>query len=352
MKDWVSEALRLVSQGTSGVLVTVARAEGSTPREAGAKMLVSATDQYLTIGGGHLEWRAVELARDMLATGCASCRVERMPLGPSLGQCCGGVATLAFETLAMADKAWLQGVQHSLKAGQACMRTRVLCGTDAAANPAAPGAVAVTALGLDNAWPHAGGHERCMLTDIGGRLSITELLAPPEMHVVLFGAGHVGQALVRLLAALPCAVTWVDEREAQFPADMPEGIEVEATDTPEAVIDQVPAGSFFLVMTHCHALDLRLCQAIFRRNDAAYFGLIGSRTKRRKFERRLSERGVAPEQLATMTCPIGVGGIRGKAPEVIAVAVVAQLLQVQEQRAQGVGGLLAAPADQYAYAHS
>lgn len=331
MKDWISLALRLISQHGAVVLVTVARAEGSTPREAGAKMLITASGQCLTIGGGHLEWRAAEIARHMLETDNAACGVERTALGPSLGQCCGGVVTLAFETLTAFDTSWLQTLQQALLAGSACMRTRLLRGAD---NGDA-GAVALTVLDPDEAWPSVGRHARCVLTDIGGRLSITELLAPPEMHVVLFGAGHVGQAIVRVLTTLPCTVTWVDERDAQFPADVPESITIEATDTPEAIIAQAPAGSSFLVMTHCHALDQRLCHQIFRRDDFAYFGLIGSRTKRRKFERRLTERGVAPERLAQMTCPVGIAGIRGKAPEVIAVAVVAQLLQIQQQRARG-----------------
>lgn len=333
MNDWISAALHLIARNGAVVLVTVARAEGSTPREAGAKMLVTATEQCLTIGGGHLEWRAADIARNMLEVGDTACGIERMALGPSLGQCCGGVATLAFETLTAADTTWLQALQQTVQAGRACLRTRVLRG----ANNGHAGPVSVTTLGPDDAWPSVGWHERCVLTDMDGRLSMTELLAPPEMHVVLFGAGHVGQAIVRLLATLPCTVTWVDERDAQFPGNVPESITIEATDTPEAVIAQAPAGSFFLVMTHCHALDQRLSHQIFLRDDFAYFGLIGSRTKRRKFERRLTDRGVTSGQLKRMTCPVGVEGICGKAPEVIAVAVVAQLLQVQEQRARDDG---------------
>ncbi|KAA0891129.1 xanthine dehydrogenase accessory protein XdhC [Pusillimonas sp. ANT_WB101] len=333
MKDWISTALHLIAHNGAVVLVTVARAEGSTPREAGAKMLVAATEQRLTIGGGHLEWRAADIARNMLQVGNTACGVERMALGPSLGQCCGGVATLAFELLTASDITWLQALQQTLQAGRACLRTRTLRG----ANNGHAGPVSVTTLGPDDAWPSTGRHQRCVLTDMGGRLSMTELLAPPEMHVVLFGAGHVGQAIVRVLATLPCTVTWVDERDAQFPGNVPESVTIEATDTPEAVIDQAPAGSFFLVMTHCHALDQRLCQQIFRRDDFAYFGLIGSRSKRRKFERRLTERGVPPERLAQMTCPVGIEGILGKAPEIIAIAVVAQLLQTQALRARGEG---------------
>jgi len=147
---------------------------------------------------------------------------------------------------------------------------------------------------------------------------------------VLFGAGHVGQALVRVLAYMPCTVSWADERDAQFPDNVPANVRVEPTDVPQAIVDEAPAGAFYLVMTHSHALDEQLCRHILRRGDFAYLGLIGSRTKRVKFERRLARRGVAPEALARMTCPIGVAGIHDKAPESIAIAVAAQLLQTRE----------------------
>ncbi|MGN6318981.1 xanthine dehydrogenase accessory protein XdhC [Trinickia sp.] len=148
------------------------------------------------------------------------------------------------------------------------------------------------------------------------------------LHVVLFGAGHVGHALVTLLGALPCVVQWIDARDECFPEEVPANVQVEATDTPEAVIDAAPPGSCFLVMTHNHALDFALAVRIMRRRDFAYFGMIGSKTKRVKFERRLIERGVAPERLHEMVCPIGVTGIVDKAPASIAVAVCAQLMQV------------------------
>nr|WP_242540033.1 xanthine dehydrogenase accessory protein XdhC [Trinickia mobilis] len=159
------------------------------------------------------------------------------------------------------------------------------------------------------------------------------------MHVVLFGAGHVGHALIALLGRLPCVVQWVDERDELFPDEVPANVQIEATDTPDAIVDTVPPGAYFLVMTHNHALDFSLAARIMRRRDFTYFGMIGSRTKRVKFERRLIERGVEPERLAEMTCPIGVAGIVDKAPASIAVAVSAQLLQVRAQQGVQGGGL-------------
>jgi len=151
----------------------------------------------------------------------------------------------------------------------------------------------------------------------------------PPMHVVLFGAGHVGHALAGLLGSLPCVVEWVDERDECFPDETPANVRIEATDTPAAIVERAPAGAYFVVMTHNHALDFDLTERILRRGDFAWFGLIGSRTKRAKFERRLVARGVEPARLARIVCPVGVPGIVDKAPASIAVAVAAQLLQVR-----------------------
>jgi xanthine dehydrogenase accessory factor len=167
-----------------------------------------------------------------------------------------------------------------------------------------------------------------------GRRWLVDAIEAPRAHLVLFGAGHVGAAIVRLLAELPCRVTWVDEREDLFPEHLPANVTVEATDTPEALAEQAAPGASFLVMTHSHALDQRLAEAILKRRsfDEDWFGLIGSHTKRKQFEHRLVERGVEQARLDAMVCPIGVPGIEGKQPAVIAVAVAAQLLMVWEAR--------------------
>jgi xanthine dehydrogenase accessory factor len=165
-----------------------------------------------------------------------------------------------------------------------------------------------------------------------GRRSAHATHLPPPMHIVLFGAGHVGHALIALLGRLPCVVQWVDERDELFPDEVPANVQVEATDTPDSIVDDAPPGAYFLVMTHNHALDFSLAARIMRRRDFTYFGMIGSKTKRVKFERRLIDRGVDPERLFEMTCPIGVPGIVDKAPSSIAVAVCAELLQVRSQQ--------------------
>jgi xanthine dehydrogenase accessory factor len=311
MNEW------LRAQGdVPSVLVTVAAVKGSVPREAGARMLVTAREFNDTIGGGHLEHRALEIARTMLQLGEAR-RFERFALGPSLGQCCGGVAWLAFERVEAAQLALLKARRHR----------------DTWRLVALDGPVESTVL---DAPPFPGEPGTRVLEGEGGRRWLVDAILAPRAHLMLFGAGHVGAAIVRALADLPCRVTWIDERDAMFASPIPDNVTVEATDTPEALAVQAAPGTSFLVMTHSHALDLRLCHAILSRpasiSDSApdWFGLIGSATKRSQFEARLRERGIVDDRLATMVCPIGLAGIAGKAPAVIAASSVAQLLAVWE----------------------
>ena len=243
------------------VVVEVVDFKGSVPREAGTRMLVAADAVVGTIGGGHLELQAIDQAREMLAAGAAAPKERDIALGPSLGQCCGGVLRLRWQPLSAAALA---------------------------------------------AWPAPG----------------------PRFHLQLYGAGHVGRAIARLLAGIDCRVQWIDERESEFPAEAtPPHIERLCVEPVEAEVALAPRGAFFLVLTHSHELDLRITEAILRRGDFAYLGLIGSATKRARFVHRFEERGIAADTLALITCPIGVPGIPGKEPEVIAIAVVAQLLQ-------------------------
>jgi xanthine dehydrogenase accessory factor len=261
-------ALRAAAQtGTDCVLVRVERIEGSAPREAGAGMVVTADAAVGTIGGGHLELKSIALAREQLAQGTpAAAHTMRFPLGPALGQCCGGVAYIRFE--------------------------------------------------------------RCARGILPAGLTLPE--PPPLFRLMLFGAGHVAQALVQVLAGVECAITWVDGREQQFPAQIPEPVKVEFSDNPALEVRDASAGAFYLVMTHSHALDLEIVAAVLKRGDAAYLGLIGSKSKRQRFEHRLAAQGFSPQQIAGITSPIGVAGLSGKAPGVVAIATAAQLLQVAE----------------------
>jgi xanthine dehydrogenase accessory factor len=263
------EASRLAHQCLAAqepaVCVRVAATQGSAPREAGALMVISAEHAAGTIGGGHLEWQAMAQAREMLGASRAVPHSIQYALGPSLGQCCGGTMTLVFEPLTAAHLAGFQA-------------------------------------------------------------------AAPRFHLQLHGAGHVGRAIARLLCALPVEVDWIDERDDEFPASLGEGgwpghIRKHATDAAEQEVRHAPANAFYLVMTHRHDADLRIVEAILRRGDFGCLGLIGSRTKKQRFVHRLQERGFDAGLIDRIVCPVGVPGISGKEPEVIAVAGVAQLLQ-------------------------
>lgn len=338
MSDWLTA---IENDTQASVLVTVALVEGSGPREAGAKMRVTLDGQMDTIGGGHLELRAVEIAKTMLAKGDTHARIERFALGPSLGQCCGGVVHLAFEYVDAGLQALLAALRERRQHDS--WRLAALDGESASALFDAAGSLIAGTLGQA---PDTFLRERATHVAQGseGRRWLVDPYLAPRAHLTLFGAGHVGAAIVRALAHLPCTITWVDEREDMFsaalPPGLPDNVRIAATDTPEEFVAMAPPGGSFLVMTHSHALDQRLTQAIMEREDAGWFGLIGSHTKRKQFEHRLQARGVPDERIAAMVCPIGMPGIRNKAPAVIAASVACQLLMVWEEAASAA---LAAP---------
>ena len=256
-----------LATGVAAVVVEVVGARGSVPRGVGTRMVVGADAAIGTIGGGHLELKAITSARSMLARRSTLREEQSFALGPALGQCCGGAVTLAFAPL------------------------------DA------------TAMAR---WP----------------------ARTPMLHLQLHGAGHVGRAIATLLATLDVDVDWFDERDEEFPATTslgsawPPHIRRVAADVVEREVASAPPNALYLVLTHEHALDLRIVEAVLRRSDFAFCGLIGSMTKRASFVRRLGERGVDDAAIARLACPIGVDGVEGREPEVIAASVVAQLLQV------------------------
>ncbi len=371
MSDWLDTLLQLRAAGTPAVVVTVASTKGSAPREAGTKMIVTPTDVHGTIGGGHLEHKAIAIARDQLAAGRASdMPLRRFPLGASLGQCCGGLVNLLFEPLAQ-DAPWLDAVANARRGGHDSVvvtaidgdttldklvvtREQVTGSLDANLDRAASalaralladgGEPRLATIGVDCHSREGGNQvssaERRWAPACAGATRTTLFLEPiraTDFDIVLFGAGHVGRALVRTLAELPCRITWVDERETEFPRDIPANVTVACTDAPEAEVDAARPGAYFLVMTHSHALDEVLTEKILRRADYAYFGLIGSLTKRRAFEKRIERRGMPAARFATMTCPIGVTGIPGKEPAAIAIAVAAELLQVRARAMAATG---------------
>ena len=269
---WIPALLEKLAQAPA-IWITVLQAQGSVPRGTGTVMAVFADDFLGTIGGGHLEFEAIAEARRNLqsVSGQASLPLEkRFALGPSLGQCCGGALVLKFEWVSDKDIPRLQTILQL----QAAQRFQPLA---------------------------------------------------------LFGGGHVGKALVQVLAPLPFHVRWIDSRDEIFPSHVAPQVVCEHSDPVQAAVPDLMPHSRVLIMSFSHAEDLDVVAACLMRQrhqkDLAFIGLIGSATKWATFKRRLAERGFTEAECQQVTCPIGVPGITGKEPEVIAVAVAAQLLQ-------------------------
>lgn len=259
-------------------------------------MIVTARQTMGTIGGGHLELKSVELAREMLALNVDTATHRHFPLGPALGQCCGGTVDVAFLPLCEGDRAALQQLQMVEQHGGRFVVQRVL--------------------------------------DTGAQLALPLDFEPWSIWV--FGAGHVGQAIVQVLATLPCQIRWIDGREAVFPDHIPPSVWVVATDDPVGEASAVPSGADVLVLTHSHALDLDICLELIKRDDLAYIGLIGSATKAATFRKRFEQRGVAEAAIARIHCPIGQTQLNGKHPGVIAVGVAADLIERRQKRQRGI----------------
>lgn len=267
--NWV-ESIALLTAGNRGfVVVTVLETRGSSPRDRQSKMVVTMDASHDTIGGGNLEYRAIEHARRLLSRSRAGNECREYTLGKDLSQCCGGRVELLFECFPACD-----------------------------------------------------------------------------FHVALFGAGHVGSALVRILAGLPCRVTWFDGRKdvlgsSMAESGMPGNVTSRLMENPHAEVEGLPPGTWYLVMTHSHETDFELVEAILSRSDFPYCGLIGSRAKAASFRKRLSRKGFSDTELSRLTSPIGVDLGGGKMPMEVAVSVAAQLLGHYRSGVCGSGSLSA-----------
>lgn len=287
-------------------MVSVLACEGSAPRGPGTRMLVSASECRGTIGGGALEYRAVEQARLALDLAPGAWRIQDYPLGPLLGQCCGGRVRLLVERIDPQALAALAGLHE--------------------------GALLVshfTPARIDRHWVVDG--QPTPLSARGDKPGTgTRLIEPVgqgRRPVYLFGAGHVGQAIARHAAGLPLRLCWFDTRPM---FDSIDGVTVVPEETIADCVAEAPADAAILILTHDHALDYRLTRAALQRPASAFVGLIGSATKRARFTARLAGEGLDAVSPGRLTCPIGVGGIAGKEPDVIAIAVLAQLLQLPQ----------------------
>ena len=344
---WLTQALDILSRGERCVLVTVAQVKGSAPREPGARMLVSESGTVGSVGGGHLEFRALAFAHRMLAAGDGrAATIESFSLGPDLNQCCGGQVSLLFEALDTSAQPWLQewakaagGHEPSVivvhRHGGAITRMFV--------RPEEPDFLRLPDLAQRAIRTLlAAGHAVHIVNTADDGTYVNQLAGERRDHVFLFGAGHVGKAIVRALAPLPFRTAWIDGRSGAFPPDTPPQVDKIKSASPPGEVKGAPPGTLYLVMTHSHPLDLEICAQVLRREDFDFLGLIGSETKRARFASRLRAIGIPPHLLGRLTCPIGIPGIGSKEPSAIAAAVAAQLLIIAERRQAGRNPLVAA----------
>lgn len=331
MNEWIEELCDLAATGEPAVLVTVAGIRGSAPREIGAKMIVTERETIGTIGGGQLEYQSTRVAVGML--GSSETTLRSFPLGSSMGQCCGGVVEILFEPIADGIPAWLRDLRTLHGQREPAMLATRISRSD-------PEKLVVTA---DNVFA---GDSSSALIPLARRLlqgtpkaerNVQEFFEPvvaPDMNIAVFGAGHVGSAVVRALAGLDCNIRWIDSRRNIF-RDVPANVRTIETAEPALEVAALPPASYYLVMTHSHALDFDICDRILRRRDSRYCGLIGSVSKRRRFEKRYRQQGMEQSLIDELVCPIGVDGISGKKPAEIAVAAAAEILRIHE-RAQAM----------------
>ncbi len=250
--NWIEAISNYQRLNQSFVLVTVLHTEGSAPRDSDAKMAVTVNASEDSIGGGQLEYKAIQTAYQLIEENRRCSQTHQFNLSQDLQQCCGGNVTLLFECFPASD-----------------------------------------------------------------------------FNVILFGAGHVGRAIIKILGDTDCQVHWIDSRDDCFDNDLPINVRSVQMQQPEQAVEACPADSCYLVMTHDHDLDQEICEAILARGDSLYCGLIGSQSKTTSFRARFKRKGFTEEEISQLTAPIGLAGLKGKTPMEIAVSVVAQILQLR-----------------------
>lgn len=250
--EWIDALSELKRSGQPGVLVTILGSAGSAPRKSGSKMLVTDEKSFDTVGGGHLEFLLIERARELIASDQQAPVMEHFPLGPRLGQCCGGSVSVMLEPIAGCN-----------------------------------------------------------------------------FHIALFGAGHIGKALIHVLSPLNCRITWIDNRAELFPRTLPENVTCILSEQPNEEVAALPENAFVLVVTHNHQLDYAIAEQTLKRSDIGWLGVIGSETKARRFRQRLEHKGFNPARIEHMRCPVGLNAVGGREPAEIAIAIAGEILALK-----------------------
>lgn len=335
MTNWsnIVEQVKLLSE--TAVLITVGAARGSTPRETGTRMLVDASKTHGTIGGGQLEYVAIDAARKLLAgNDGAQFQLLKLPLGPELAQCCGGYTELLLSKINKSD-GWVTDLKQTLDDNLDAAVVTTLSNTGISRSLQQLDDQTNTDQDALNDAIRSG--KPLLLEDQAeaGNFKLIEPLDEDRFTLTLFGAGHVGKAIVNVLAPLPCRIKWVDTRSEEFPEYIPSNVEKIVTPRPIDVIEDSDPAGLYLIMTHSHQLDFDITAALLKRAAAAYIGLIGSETKRKRFFKRLNLQGFGDDKLSKITCPIGLAHLTGKHPSEIAISVASEILAVQQSLISG-----------------
>ncbi|MTH97140.1 xanthine dehydrogenase accessory protein XdhC [Roseibium sp. RKSG952] len=318
MRVW-GHIAQTLETGNACALVTVAAIKGSTPRETGARMVVRADGGFFgTIGGGTLEFEAIRWAQKALEDAKAGLFQKTVSLGPDLGQCCGGRVDVAIEVISVSQ----------------INQTRKLAAMEAGGSGFSTIAKVVDGQPLVRSIHPDTRPDLFHLTQDG---QLSETFGDARQPVYLFGAGHVGKAVVLALAPLPFSVSWIDSRADVFPAAVPPNTRKIASDRPAEELMNAPDGAFIVVMTHSHALDEEIISTALKSQRFGYCGVIGSATKRARFRKRLKTRGLSDPVLEAMVCPIGVSDIKSKHPAAIAAGIAVDLLHRNEAAHQQNG---------------
>jgi len=315
-KVWARIRETIERHGTAG-LISVIGAAGSVPRETGARIVLQPDGGFFgTIGGGRLEYEAIAAARAALAGGRRQAQFRDWPLGPNLGQCCGGMVKTLTETFDPDDLPAVRRLEAAEQAGA----------FETISRPGADGRIVRRLLS------QAAESRGAAATEARPEgASFHERFGDPTTPVLLFGAGHVGRAVVLALAPLPFAVRWIDSRPDQFPHYVPQNVVTVCTDAAAVELAQAPSDAMIVVMTHSHPLDFDITARALRHEAFAFVGLIGSATKRARFASWARQIGVLDRQIDRLVCPIGIAEIKGKEPAMIAAGLAAQLLIVRER---------------------
>ena len=313
-KVWARIRETINRHGSAGLLSVIDTA-GSVPRESGARIVLQPDGGFFgTIGGGRLEYEAIAEARALLMSGRGKAQFRDWPLGPNLGQCCGGMVRTLIETFDASDLPTVRRLEAAEAAGE--------FETDNRLNPS--GRIVRIVVEHTPKQP---------LGQVGpfDKTAFRERFGEPVTPVLLFGAGHVGRAVVLALAPLPFAVRWIDSRAEEFPQHIPQNAVMVCTAAFDRELADGSSDALVVVMTHSHPLDFDITAAALRRDCFPFVGLIGSETKRARFASFARQLGIADSQIDRLVCPIGLGAIKGKEPAVIAAALAAQLLMARER---------------------